>query len=985
MIGKTLGHYRVLEKIGQGGMGEVFLADDTSLHRKVALKFLPAEMQQDVTAHKRFLREAQSAAALDHPYICSIHEVREAEGKDFIVMEYVDGQTLRDKLAQGPLPIEEALKIASEVAEALEAAHGKGIVHRDIKPANIMLTQAGHAKVMDFGLAKQLIPSGGIESQEQTITALTRSESTVGTLAYMSPEQLRGETVDPGSDVFSFGVVLYELLAGVHPFKRQTGAETISAILAAPPQPLDQLRPDVPSEIKRIVCRALEKRPHARYSSAGEMLRDLQGYQESLRIPETGLLSLRSLLRLIRKPRVSVPSLLILLVIGSLGFWLFNRQAKIRWAREELLPKIDQLVEAGWQNYVAAYQLAVEAEKCIPQDPRLAEYIKKIATHISVRTDPSGSSVYVKEYSAPESEWKYLGVSPIEKIRLPIGLFRWKLEKEGYDTVYAAAPTFQGFLETRWSPYDMVRRLDKKEACPADMVRVKGETKIGDRDFFIDRYEVTNRQFKKFVDNGGYQKKEYWKQKFIKGGKEVTWEEALKNFVDQTGQPGPATWEVGDFPEGQADHPVSGVSWYEAAAYAESVGKSLPTTSHWGVARGESTPLLQWHFYSFIAPLSNFKGKGTASVGSNAGITSYGAYDMAGNVREWCWNESPTGRIIRGGAWNNATYLFGDLSQASPFDRSPRNGFRCALYVDYDMIPRSAYEPSVVTAVPDPYTLKPVSDSVFQVYKEQFSYDKTDLSARVEWRNDISKDWIEEKVTFGAAYDNDRVIAYLFLPRRGAARYQTILYFPGAGAVYEMSGIPFDSKYAEFDYNLSFIVKKGRAVLFPVYYSTFERGTDATRRFFLEDATRQNTELLIKAVKDIKRSIDYLESRPDINSKRLAYVGFSWGGMNGSIIPAVEDRLKASILLVGGFISPFRPEMSPINYVDRVRIPTLMLNGKYDMIIPFETAAKPMFDLLGTPKGQKVQKLYDTDHFIPRNELIKETLAWLDRYLGPVK
>ena len=160
LIGKTLGHYRILEKIGQGGMGEVFLAEDTSLHRKVALKFLPPALQQDPIAHKRFIREARSAAALDHPYICHINEVGESDGQDFIVMEYVDGQSLKDKLVQGPLPLEDMLQITIEVTEALEAAHGKGIIHRDIKPANVMLTQTGHAKVMDFGLAKQVFPPG---------------------------------------------------------------------------------------------------------------------------------------------------------------------------------------------------------------------------------------------------------------------------------------------------------------------------------------------------------------------------------------------------------------------------------------------------------------------------------------------------------------------------------------------------------------------------------------------------------------------------------------------------------------------------------------------------------------------------------------------------------------------------------------------------------------------------------------------------------
>jgi len=239
MIGKTLSHYKVLEKIGQGGMGEVFLAQDTTLDRKVALKFLPEEMQQDSTSKKRFLREAKSAAALDHPYICHIHEVGEVEGKSFISMEYVQGETLKDKLAQGPLPLKDALEKATEVAEALEEAHKQGIVHRDVKPSNIMLTPQGHVKVMDFGLAKQVTH---VEGQEQEITtALTKAGSTLGTVPYMSPEQVRGHPVDTRSDIFSFGVVLYEMLTGVNPFKGGTSVDTSHAILGENPPPSDSI------------------------------------------------------------------------------------------------------------------------------------------------------------------------------------------------------------------------------------------------------------------------------------------------------------------------------------------------------------------------------------------------------------------------------------------------------------------------------------------------------------------------------------------------------------------------------------------------------------------------------------------------------------------------------------------------------------------------------------------------------------------------
>ncbi len=267
LIGRTIGRYRIVKKIGEGGMGEVFLAEDTALHRKVALKFLPADLQQDPAARKRLLREARSAAALDHPFICQIHEVVDLEGRDFIAMEYVDGQMLSDRLQTGALPVREALQIASDVSEALEEAHDKGIIHRDLKPANIMLTRKGHAKVMDFGLAKRLTPRA--DSQEESIT---RSGTVLGTLAYMSPEQLRGEPVDARSDLFSFGVVLYEMLAGAHPFRKHAGLDTAAEILHSAPRPITEARRDIPAELSRVVLRMLAKAPDERYGS----IRDVQ-------------------------------------------------------------------------------------------------------------------------------------------------------------------------------------------------------------------------------------------------------------------------------------------------------------------------------------------------------------------------------------------------------------------------------------------------------------------------------------------------------------------------------------------------------------------------------------------------------------------------------------------------------------------------------------------------------------------------------------
>ncbi|MEJ2080542.1 MAG: serine/threonine-protein kinase, partial [Acidobacteriota bacterium] len=279
MIGRTISHYRIVEKIGEGGMGEVYLAEDTSLPRKMALKFLPAAFADDELAHKRFLREARSAAALDHPYICDVFEVASTDdGTDFIVMEYVEGETLQARLERGPLSLKETLKLGTELAEALESAHAKGIIHRDLKPSNIMLTPAGHAKVMDFGLAKRLMAEGA-DTQDLS-SALTGTGAVLGTLPYMSPEHIRGQAVDHRSDIFSLGIVLYEALTGVHPFRKAQPGETAGAILKEEAPPLSRYVAEVPELLRHTVEKMLAKDPTERFQSVHEVLTNLNRLRE---------------------------------------------------------------------------------------------------------------------------------------------------------------------------------------------------------------------------------------------------------------------------------------------------------------------------------------------------------------------------------------------------------------------------------------------------------------------------------------------------------------------------------------------------------------------------------------------------------------------------------------------------------------------------------------------------------------------------------
>jgi cephalosporin-C deacetylase-like acetyl esterase len=526
--------------------------------------------------------------------------------------------------------------------------------------------------------------------------------------------------------------------------------------------------------------------------------------------------------------------------------------------------------------------------------------------------------------------------------------------------------------------------LDEEAAIPSEMVRVPGgkfgltipgldslEPATVD-DYLMDRYEVTNREFKKFVEAGGYQDRKYWKHEFVKDGRTIPWERAMTEFRDRLGRPGPATWELGSHPGGQDDHPVAGVSWYEAAAYAEFAGKRLPTIYHWNHA---ASP---W-WTSWIVPLSNVGGAGPAAVGAHQGLSFSGLYDTAGNLKEWCWNETDNGkRYLLGGAWNELPYMFVDPDARSPWDRSPTAGFRCV---------RPLTEPPVDMRIADRIGWpvrdfskeKPVPDSVFRIYRATYSYDRTDLAASVESVDDKEEHWRKEKVVFNAAYGGEKVMAYLFLPRGVAAPYQTVVYFPGSNALQTRSSESLGGM-AWFD----FVIRSGRAVMYPIYKSTYERGDELTSD--VATATSLYRDHVIMWSKDLGRSIDYLATRKDLDTSKLAYYGLSWGAALGAILPAVDERIKVCVLFAGGFdYGRTLPEVDAINFAPHVKVPTLMLNGRYDYFFGVEKSQAPMFRLLGAPEKDKRHVVFEAGHVVPRDLMSKDVLDWLDRYVGPVK
>ena len=603
--GTRLGPYEILSVAGSGGMGEVYRAKDTRLDRIVAIKVLPESLLRDPGRRQRLEREARAVSSLSHPHICTLHDVGHqdtAQGPvDYLVMEYLEGETLAERLQKGPLPPDQVLRYALEIAGALDAAHRQGIIHRDLKPGNIMLTGTG-AKLLDFGVAKAAPPAAGenLTAAATRTTPATQQGTVVGTLPYMSPEQVEGKDVDARSDIFSFGLLLYEMVTGRRALGGDTHAQVLAAILRDDPPPIRGLRPDVGDDVEQVLRRCLQKDPTARYPDAATLLEDLRACTARLAMQSSGWQTLR-------RPRVFVPVAVVVLAAVAFSAWT--------WRRSE--------------------------------------------------------SVF-RDYSREE----------------------------------------------------------------------------------------------------------------------------------------------------------------------------------------------------------------------------------------------------------------------------------------------------------------PVGDAIFTAYRSLHRYDAAPLEARTESSETDSEHWREERVSYAAAYDGERIPATLFLPKNAVPPYQAVLYFP-PGSALRLHSIR-DAGTRQF----AFLVRSGRAVLSPGYKGTYERrlppgagGPNASR------------DIVIQWSKDVGRSLDYLEGRPDIDRKRLAFYGLSMGAQFGPIAGAVEPRFRALVLVGGGLSTEAEPpEVDALNFAPRVRVPVLMINGSHDFIFPLETSQKPLFRLLALPENAKRHYVFDGGHVPPRlQEVARETLDWLDRHLGPVR
>jgi dienelactone hydrolase len=640
------------------------------------------------------------------------------------------------------------------------------------------------------------------------------------------------------------------------------------------------------------------------------------------------------------------------------------RQARIQWARNTMAPRIAALVAA--HSYNAADEVVRQIENIVPDDQKVRDFqrVYRIVT-TTVTTTPPGATVAIQDYGTPSAPWRVLGRTPLKNLLLPIGYFRWRVSAADYRT--------REFAESGVMHPAIAFQLYKDADAPAGMVLVPSGVTLGTHpvkvpEFWLDQFEVTNRKYQAFVDAGGYRRPEFWRETVVRDGRAIPFEEAMRLFLDQTGRAGPATWELGTYAEGKSEFPVTGVSWYEAAAYACFAGESLPAYAQW--LRASST---EWLYVDAIL-MSNFSGKGLARTGSYQGLDRFGSYDLAGNAKEWIWNEERRGqRMVLGGAWNEAYYAAREGDRASPLERQANMGFRCVKNVS--PLPDDFMAPVEVLGR-DFSRANLVSGREFSDILKRYDYDRAPLRAQVVETDDRNPYWRKEKVTFAAAYEDQQVGAYLFLPRTAAPPFQAVVYFPSGIASGER-----DSRHLEMWY-LEPIIRSGRVVLYPVLWGDYERHDTGSLKGL--DLTRARR---VRETQDVRRSVDYLESRPDIDAGKLAYFGFSRGAFMAPIVLADEPRFKAALLAVGGLLpGNVPPDVDPFQFAPRAHTPVLMMNGRYDLNYPLATSQQPLFDLFGASAQDKKLVLMDAGHaMIGFPATTRESLDWLDRYLGPVQ
>ncbi|HCK91118.1 MAG TPA: hypothetical protein DHW54_08030 [Gemmatimonadetes bacterium] len=680
---------------------------------------------------------------------------------------------------------------------------------------------------------------------------------------------------------------------------------------------------------------------------------------------------------------VSVAALALTGYLGGVYLWV-NRTA---------LPELSEAV-SGDDN-LGAWRVADRIRGVFPLFDIIPNELKTFeAPPILLETNPAGAEVHWRGYEDIEAPWISLGQTPIQGVSLPATRLSVRIEMEGYAPLFLndanpslqfsnVPPDFSGLFGGEQAAFDLV----PEEDVPAEMVYVpagqfvpailgSGVSAIPVEAFLIDKSEVSNLEFKEFVDAGGYSNPSLWSNlEFNFEGELVDWEDASNLMVDATGQPGPATWEFGSYKPGTDDHPVTGISWYEATAYAQFRGKSLPTLTHWARAAYPPSEIAASLMPSLVGT-SNFDREALHPVGSEQGGGAYGSIHQTGNAREWILNEWGQGGMTLGGSYREPTYWATQRVAQPHFSRSDLNGVRLVKLLDpqdaasfSDPIPRTT-----ASNIPT----EPMSDETYEVISAQFAYSPANLEPEIIAVDDSDNQWIRETVRINTGYSTEPMEFLIYVPKGFDPPYQPVMFSPGSNAYSILTPL------TDFDpavYLLDFLPVSGRALVIPAFDGSYERkSTDlSTVAQTPAAASRALAERRVHWRIDLGRLIDYFTLRPDLDQEKVIYLGFSYGASGFLASVPFEARIKNNIFISGG-------GAATNSYVNRIVRPTLMLNGSGDYVFPI-TSQESLFDRLGTPAEDKRHVIMSAGHFpLPRNQMVGEISDWLNKYLGqPVR
>jgi formylglycine-generating enzyme required for sulfatase activity/dienelactone hydrolase len=751
--------------------------------------------------------------------------------------------------------------------------------------------------------------------------------------------------------------------------------------MTEPPRAASALRKELPAKVDAAITRALAKQPEDRFDTPRAFINDCT--------PSHALPQRR------RRALVGVALAIVVVAAVALPLWRSGQIARARAllpAIEDLAdPAIEDLADQG--DYEAAFDLAVEAERYLSGDTVLARLFETVSDIVTITTDPEGADVYLWRLPSTEEEARqdsvFIGTTPVRAMRVARAEYRVEIHKEGHTTLERVVSSAFGRSEsgTDGRRVDLPLTPSSADAAPPDMVAIPGgEYEIMSPDvppgfeselqaYLLDRYEVTNQQYAEFVRSGGYANAGYWQRAAAGVGP--------GGFVDRTGLPGPRGWTSQEAPVGKDSHPVTGVSWYEAAAFCASVGKRLPTLYEWEKAardgaRSHPGVIMPWGYMSAATQAerrANFSGAGTMPVDTLPfGISPFGAYAMAGNVKEWLANPVGDGFTVAGGSWQDPAYLFADLGSLPGATATPALGFRCARTAGLSTGNQGADRLSLDAPTP---VYRPVDAATFETLLSHYRYDRQPSNARsVEVVE--TADWSRERLWLDGV-DGDSILAYLYLPKRAAPPLQTLVYVPNAGAFF------FEPVWQQAEEVLGSHIKAGRAVLVVALKGMVERAGPAGFAQPPSISVRFR-DLMVLHATELRLGIDYLETRDEIDVERLAYVGLSLGA--GSRLPfaAVDERYRAVILMGAGIderVLPTLPEAANFNFAPYIKPPKLMINGRQDEEHPWNTRALPLWNLLREPK--ELVLLDGAGHHPPVEMRVQPINAFLDKTLGPVR